>query len=396
MKLAVITNLITPHQVPLCENFFQILGDQFVLIETMVRNTQLPKGWISDSNGLPYVVPYSKNREEVINKYINNAEYVIIGAADMRYVEQRLHMGKLTFRYAERVYKKEPRKVEMPLRSLKYAYQFNRHKSLYLLCASAFTSADYLRTNTFRSKAYKWGYFPYTKEYDIEALLALKESNDPIEIMWSGRMLDWKHPEHAVFVARYLKEHHIRFHMRVIGSGDMQPIIQNQIMAAKLAEYVEVQGEVSPSEIRAFMEETNIFLFTSDRNEGWGVTLNEAMNAGCVVVANHLVGAVPYLIDGKNGEIYQDGNIDELCQKTLWLINHSEERKHIARNAYSTIVNHWNAKCAAERFLILADSLDKGTDTMPYSDGICSLAQAIRDDWYQGAVYEKEDSHKFL
>ena len=40
---------------------------------------------------------------------------------------------------------------------------------------------------------------------------------------------------------------------------------------------------------------------------------NEAMNSGCALVADHMIGAIPYLVqDGVDGLIYKDGNRDEL------------------------------------------------------------------------------------
>ena len=63
------------------------------------------------------------------------------------------------------------------------------------------------------------------------------------------------------------------------------------------------------------MEKTGIFLFTSDRQEGWGAVLNEAMNSGCAVVASHLIGAVPFLKKKKkNGLVYSSGD-----RKTLFV-----------------------------------------------------------------------------
>jgi hypothetical protein len=35
-----------------------------------------------------------------------------------------------------------------------------------------------------------------------------------------------------------------------------------------------------PEEVRVHMEQSNIYLFTSDFGEGWGAVLNEAMNSG--------------------------------------------------------------------------------------------------------------------
>ncbi len=68
-----------------------------------------------------------------------------------------------------------------------------------------------------------------------------------------------------------------------------------------------------PEEVRAAMERSEIYLVTSDRKEGWGAVVNEAMNSGCAVVADHMIGAAPWLIrQGENGWMYRDGEEQEL------------------------------------------------------------------------------------
>ncbi len=399
MKLIIITNLITPHQIPLCNEFYRLLDGRFTLVETMERGKHLPQGWLSDGDDLPYITSSVSKTAEELDNLIVEADCVIIGAAPMKYVQNRLKMNKLTFRYAERVYKVKPHWYEMPLRMLKYYFEFGRYQSLYLLCASGYTYPDYLRTHTFKGKAYKWGYFPYTKEYDIDSLLMDKNRKNLIKIMWAGRMLDWKHPEYAIEVAAYLNIKKYRFHMNVIGSGPMKPMIRQKILDYRLNDCVELFEEVTPSQIREYMEQADIFLFTSDRYEGWGATLNEAMNSGCAVVASHIIGAVPFLVNGENAMIFEDGNVDELCEKTEWLVRHRSERNTIGRKAYETIVCEWNSENAAQKFISLSQSLLSKKSREPYLDGVCSSADNIPDDWYGGKSNEKKNSnqlHGFL
>ncbi len=391
MKLIVITNLITPHQVPLCNEFHRLLGTQFALIETKEWTENLPKGWLSDTANLPYIVSTTTKCAKEVDELINRADCVIIGAAPMRYVQSRLNANKLTFRYAERVYKVKPQWYEMPLRMLKYYVEFGRYKSLYLLCASGYTYTDYLRTYTFKDKAYKWGYFPYAKQYDIDDLLQEKNQKSKIEVMWSGRMLDWKHPEFAIEVANYLCKKNYRFHMSVIGSGPMKSVIQQMVLDDDLKDHVDLLEEVTPTQIRACMEQAGIFLFTSDRYEGWGATLNEAMNSGCAVVASHSIGAVPFLVNDRNAMVFEEGNVDDLCQKTEWLICHPDERNTIGRRAYETIVSEWNGENAAQKFVMLAQSLLDKKTASPFSDGVCSKAEYIPEDWYGGKNSENEN-----
>ena len=125
------------------------------------------------------------------------------------------------------------------------------------------------------------------------------------------------------------------------------------------------------------MEQSQIFLFTSDRNEGWGAVLNESMNSACAVVANRAIGSVPFLIDdGVNGDIYEDGNIDDLYQKVKAILDHPARRIEKSKNAYTTITEEWNAETAAERFVALVDEC--GAKPKPFHNGPCSTAERIR------------------
>ncbi len=381
MKLVIVSNLITPHQIPLCEVFYKMLSDEFVFVETISRDQELPPGWRASGEQLPYVIPVDYlNTKETMDK-IENAECVVIGAASNQYVKKRLKQGKLTFRYAERVYKQTLNKYEIPARALKYYHQFGKYKTFFLLCASAYTAADYALTGTFKRKAFKWGYFPKFNCYEMENLIEAKRGCK-VNILWSGRMLDWKHPEIAVRVAAFLKAEKYDFEMKIVGSGEMQYVIRKMVQELALQDCVQIEDAVTPEIVRSYMEKANIFLFTSNRNEGWGATLNEAMNSGCAVIANHMIGAVPYLLNELNGVIYQDGDFKGLCRKVEWLIKHEEEREQIGKNAYLTIAREWNAEVAATRLIQLIDSMKIG-NMEPFSDGICSRAECVRDDWYK-------------
>jgi len=133
------------------------------------------------------------------------------------------------------------------------------------------------------------------------------------------------------------------------------------------------------------MEESEIFLFTSDRNEGWGAVLNEAMNSACAVVASHSIGSVPFLIqDYENGLIFKDGQADDLYKKVKFLLDNPTLRKKISMNAYETIYKQWNASNAAKRLILLSKEILSGNKKAePFKDSVCSKAEKLRDNWYK-------------
>jgi glycosyltransferase involved in cell wall biosynthesis len=156
----------------------------------------------------------------------------------------------------------------------------------------------------------------------------------------------------------------------MIGNG---PLLNETIELVKkegLADTVHILGAMTPEEVRRHMEQAQIHVFTSDQNEGWGAVLNESMNSACVPVANRRIGSAPYLIkQGENGFTYSSE--DELYEKVRCLLDHQKERNEMAKRAYTTIINEWNAEVAAERLLLLSDRILSGEE-YDVDTGICS------------------------
>ena len=71
--------------------------------------------------------------------------------------------------------------------------------------ALAFTANDLDLVCAYPQKKFKWGYFTAVEKLDIDHIIDQKPTNC-IEIIWTGRFLDWKHPELAVQMAYELKK----------------------------------------------------------------------------------------------------------------------------------------------------------------------------------------------
>jgi len=312
---------------------------------------------------------------------LREADVIITGSAPEKLVRQCIRRGQFVLRYSERPLKNGSELLKYLPRLLKWHWLNPPGKPIYMLCASAYTAADYARFGLFRNKAYRWGYFPEVKEYDsIELVL---QEKDEASILWVGRFLDWKHPEEALAVVAGLKEDGVPFKMTMIGIGPMEQTMREYIARQGLTEHVFLPGSMRPDEVRRYMERSQVFLFTSDRKEGWGAVVNEAMNSGCAVVASDAAGSPPYLIrNGENGYLYHFGNSDELYSKVKSLLGDRETAAALGRKAYQTITTEWNASVAAERVVALATALLKDRQWQnPYPDGPCSTAGIIREDW---------------
>lgn len=382
MKIAFLSNYMCIHQVPFCECMYQALGDDFCFVATEeIEKERLSQGYSDLNHAYPFIIrPYEGEQERQKAQCVTDeADVVIIGSAPLEYIQNRLKNNKLTFLYSERLYKTGYQAWKLPVRLWRFWKKFGRHKSLYLLCSSAFTAGDFAKTGTFLGKAYKWGYFPPIYRY--EHISALIDRKKPSSILWVGRFINWKHPEHVIEAARRLQEENYEFHVQMVGSGERWNAVEKMIRDYGLQERVQLVGAVPAEQVRGYMDAASIFLFTSDRNEGWGAVLNESMNSGCAVVASDAIGSVPFLLkDGENGLCYQSGNVDELYNKVKQLLDHPEERKRLGQNAYLAITQEWNAENAVQRLLHLCQRMLGGEyKPFPFTDGVCSEAKILKD-----------------
>jgi glycosyltransferase involved in cell wall biosynthesis len=398
MKITFFSNYLTHHQIPFCNEMVNLIGNQFTFVSTEPVSIERKNlGWTLDGY-YSYELRSYENDEtaEKALKHAIDSDVIIIGSAPEYYVDERMKQGnKLTLRYSERIYKSGRWRILSP-RGMYYrikSYFRYINRPLYMLCASAYTSGDLAMLGSYLGKCYKWGYFPESKQYNIDELMR-KKQNKKIKILWSGRFLDWKHTEDAIKIAKQLKREGYSFSLDIIGSGELEDHIKGLIIKYNLSDVVNLLGVMKTEQVREYMEQSNIYLFTSDFNEGWGAVLNEAMNSGCAVVASHAIGSVPYLIkNGENGLIYKNGDIDNLYENVKMLMDREKLREQISVNAYKTIIGNWNAKIAAERLLKLIDELREKGKSTKYDNGPCSNAEVLWNNWLRWGKNEYKNDN---
>ena len=374
MKVVFLSNYYNHHQASFCNAMHARLGDSFFFIQSMeMESERRNMGW-GDENEPVFLRKIYRSAEERAEclSLISDADVVITGSAPEGYLRERIKKGKLVVRYSERLLKdKNPlRLVYWWLRAIT---QNPKGANVYLLCSSAFTASDYAKFGLFGKRCYKWGYFPEVKRYDdIDALIAKKKK---ASILWVARFIRLKHPELPLTVAKRLKEEGYTFEMNFIGSGVLQGEIERMIDEFGIRDNVNLLGTMKPEQVREHMERSQIFLFTSDRHEGWGAVMNESMNSGCSVVASDAIGSVPYLIcNGENGFSFTDGDVDELYSRVKELLDDEALSARIGRAAYDTMINEWNAEIATDRLLLLLSDLMKDQKCDRFGSGPCSRA----------------------
>ena len=385
ISIVFFTNYLFHHQYPLCREMLKQPDVEFTFVccEPLTRE-RLLMGYEDMSNMSFVIRSYESNSAyQQAMKLAKEVDVAIFGSADLRFLYARMETNKLTFRYCERSLRKGAWRAMIP-RTFKAIYQQYiryRNKNLYILSASAYTSADLSLFGFLASKCFKWGYLPDVKRYeDIESRLTRKTQKS---IIWVGRFIKCKHPEFALKAAKYLSAKGVLFNMTFIGDGPERGRCEKYVSDNLKNADIRFFGSMSPEEVRKHMEESAIFIFTSDRYEGWGAVLGEAMNSGCAVLASHACGSSPYLIEQNvNGRVYRYNDIKEFCSSLEEYLTDGELTHRLGLNAYRTMTETWNVEVAVPCLINLIRALQNDKDIPHYESGPCSSANIIRNNWY--------------
>lgn len=374
MKLVFFWNFLNNHQVWVADELFKLLGDDFKFVTTLPINVEDLKGGI-DYSGRPYciVAPSSDGNHRLAINLAKETDVCVFGACSQEYavVRAKENPRGLSFECGERWLKKGFVNMLSP-NFIKWRFNYHRYfrkANFYKLCSSAYAKQDDELMGGYKERHFKWGYFTKSENFRSDV-----RQYDHVRIMWCARFIPWKNPKVPLRLAQSLKKNNYRFVIDMYGDGELKGEVMEKAERMDVADVVHFHGNKPNHEILEAMHCHDIFLFTSNRREGWGAVLNESMMNGCCPVASNMIGSVPYLIkDSENGLIYNGNDFDSLYEKMKFLLDNPQECRRMGENAASTLCQIWSPVNAAKNLCMLSSSLLFGQE-FNINDGPCSKA----------------------
>lgn len=370
-----VSNFINPHQFGVAQELYHLTNGDYRFIELEKMPESFKKGGYPELSNNQFVIRAweSEDQMEKAKKLIDNSEVVVYGGIQRRDLfEKRIKDNKLTFEYGERWLKRGLLNMLSPrfIKALYYYKTKYKNKNVYYLCAGSYVSKDLKFLKVFKNKCFKYGYFPIIKTSKKPFIPSNK--NKTISLISVARLIKLKRIDLAIKMAKELKDKGYDFKYSIYGDGPEKENLENLIKTYNLEQFVFLKGNLPNDEIQKKMQDSDIFIFTSNQREGWGAVINEAMGNNCAVVVSDKVGAANYLIkNGKNGLIFRSGNYHDLTIKVELLFLDELLRKNLAKNAVYNIRNVWSPQIAAKNLLILFDNLKQGKRNT-IEEGPCS------------------------
>lgn len=146
---------------------------------------------------------------------------------------------------------------------------------------------------------------------------------------------------------------HPEWELEIYGSGDNRRY-QNIADKAGLSGVVHCNPAVS-NIFEHFLDSG--FFVMSSRYEGLPLVLIEAMATGLPVVSFSCpCGPKDLIVNGINGFLVENGNVPQLADKIIYLIEHDNFRRDMGRNAINTISNY-SIDMVMQKWVMLFDEL---------------------------------------
>jgi mannosyltransferase len=117
--------------------------------------------------------------------------------------------------------------------------------------------------------------------------------------------------------------------------------LRQRVHAAGLTERVRFLGELPIEDVPRWFQRISIYAFTS-RNEGFGLTLLEAMAAGNAVVAARAGAADRVITDGETGLLVPPGDVDALVLALEPLLRDPAAAAAMGRRARDRVVQEFS------------------------------------------------------
>lgn len=155
--------------------------------------------------------------------------------------------------------------------------------------------------------------------YGAELLNIRKEYNIPewmSIVLYFGRLVEYKG---ADVLIRAFSETSMEFQKQhfllIAGSGEKENEYTSLAEQLKIQNY-RFTGFIDPKYRASFFKESDIFILpvkiTKGKAEAWGLTVNEAIQYGNIVIATDAVASAYELINEKNGFRVKENNVEDL------------------------------------------------------------------------------------
>lgn len=354
------TTIWTPYHESICRALAARLGNAFRLVLTRPIDDTRNLGWSLSPPHEPWIVQPPREFDDVEGgpwaSLLESADVAIVGSLLERRslfaaLDRRIRSNRPTYFMSERLFKKKLSWIEYlkPYNWYLWLRLHNRYDNdnVHILAIGQGVEEDFGFLKVRKPSIHRWAYFPRLSDSPV-----MKKRGVRLRIAWCGRMIACKHVDHLIRAVAILSEQEKnRIFVTIAGEGPERAYCEELVKQLNLSSIISINSILPHDEMIGLLEQTDVYVFPSDREEGWGVALEEAMDCCCVPIASRQAGSAPFLIeDCFSGFTYEFGDINRIASCISLLLRDADLLDLMGGRARSA-VQRLNVETGVEKLI---------------------------------------------
>ncbi|MDY6824164.1 MAG: glycosyltransferase [Thermodesulfobacteriota bacterium] len=143
-------------------------------------------------------------------------------------------------------------------------------------------------------------------------------------------------------------------HFIIVGDGGLRQGMENRVDQLNIRQWVTFLG--IRTDVEHILSGADLALNTSD-SEGFSNAVMEAMRAGLPVVASDVGGNSELIQDGKTGLLFKPGSANDLTEKIVFLLTHSDIADKLGKAARQSIISNFDIQTIVQQHANLYQSM---------------------------------------
>lgn len=181
------------------------------------------------------------------------------------------------------------------------------------------------------------------------------KTRDLNKVVIVSRFSKLKNITHSIKAFSKVIQHVPEAKLEIWGHGNYSKEYEQEIKKLNLNKSVKLKGYTrKPNKVY----QSAAFSLMTSRSEGFSLGVMESMVNGAPVISYDIsYGPSDMIIDGENGILVEKGNIDELADKIIYLLQNKDLNRKMGHKARKYINTHFSKKSYQKKWFSLAENL---------------------------------------
>lgn len=165
------------------------------------------------------------------------------------------------------------------------------------------------------------------------------QEDDKYNLIFVGRLEKVKGVDILIRALKKVHEKYLNANLTIIGDGSERYELEELAEKIEVKEYVNFLGR--QNDVIDYLDKAGIFIYPSTWEEGFGISVVQAMARRCIPVTFRKGGLPEIIKDGENGYIVDNVNDEDLAKTIEKIINlPKNKRETMINNAINTASNY--------------------------------------------------------